>query len=35
MNLKKTIEKKCSSFKGKSKIKCIENAKRTFKEKKG
>ena len=33
-NLKKIIQKQCGSFKGKNKIKCIENAKRNFKEKK-
>ena len=33
-NQKKSIEKKCSSFKGESKSKCIANAKRQYKERK-
>ena len=31
-NQKKSINKKCSSFKGESKSKCIANAKRQYKE---
>ena len=31
-NQKKSINKKCSSFKGESKTKCIANAKRQYKE---